>query len=270
MSKSVIKEYNYVGKDERPYVSPLKIFTAGDFDEPSFPVFRQSRNDVPDEPGGQSNLGNPARGLVGSDTNSRLQTHRKLHGDHRPKAVPELSPIDKLKTEYEQRSKKENQESYIRGLTEGRKQGLAEWAPQSQRISQALEKAMAGLSSRFETHLQTIEISVADLSVFLAEKIVGEAVARFPDVVKENVDKCLKLLAGSGNVIIKINPADYDVIKAHLPSLMQRHEGKFTFCLEPAQNISSGGCFLELDGSLVDGRIETQLNNIKQQIQILG
>jgi flagellar biosynthesis/type III secretory pathway protein FliH len=270
LSNNIIKEYNYLGKDEKPYIARPKIFTDGNFDEPSLPVFSQTRNDFSNRFGENPGSGNAAGELISSGGSSKLSAHRKLHGDPKPSIIPDLNPIEKLKNEYEHRLKRENQESYLRGLNEGRNQGRAEWAPQSQRISQAMEKAMTALSSRFETHLQTIELSVADLAVFLAEKIVGEAISRIPDVVKENVDKCLKLLAGSGNVIIKISPADYDVIKAQLPSLMQRYEGKFTFCLEPAQNISPGGCFLELDGSLVDGRIETQLNNIKQHIQILG
>jgi flagellar biosynthesis/type III secretory pathway protein FliH len=268
LSSNIIRDYNFIGKDDLPIVTHLGILAAGEFDEPDLPVFWEDKRDM-------QNLLNNRSGITVSDPelpNSR-QKYDLASGQHKKAKtviIPEKSPLDKLKEDYEHRLKKENQEAYLRGLAEGRNQGIAEWTPQSQRISGALEKAMAALSQRNESNLQALEKSIGDLAVFLAEKIIGEAISRIPDVIKENVDKCLKLLAGSGNVIIKINPADYEVIKAYLPSLMQRYEGKFNFHLEPAQNISPGGCFLELDGSLVDGRIETQLENIKQHIQILS
>lgn len=268
MSNSIIKEYNYVGERNTPAISRQSIFVNGDFDEPNLPIFRLGDEAIGDTPEGlfrkPSSL--PVSPKPGIQHNkSGVGRH---HDD--PPVVPEIDPLEKLKDEYERKLKHENQESYLRGLNEGRKQGVAEWTPQAQRISQALEKAMAALSQRYETNIQGLEKSISDLSIFLAEKIVGEAVNRFPDVVKENVEKCLKLLAGSGNVTIKINPGDYEVIKSNLPSLLQQYEGKFTFHLEPAQNISPGGCVLELDRSLVDGRIETQLENIKQHIKLLS
>jgi flagellar assembly protein FliH len=268
LSSNIIKDYNFIGNEDLPIVTHLGILAAGKFEEPELPVFWEDKRDMQNLLHNRSGNAISAPGLAGS-----RQKHDLVAGQNknaRTAVVSEKSSFEKLKEEYEHRLKKENQEAYLRGLTEGRNQGIAEWTPQSQRISGALEKAMAALSQRNESNLQALEKSIGDLAVFLAEKIVGEAISRIPDVIKENVDKCLKLLAGSGSVMIKINPADYDVIKAYLPSLMQRHEGKFTFHLEPAQNISPGGCFLELDGSLIDGRIETQLENIKQHIQILS
>lgn len=268
MSKNIIKDYSYVGERSTPSVSRLSIFVNGDFDEPDLPIFRFGDEDIGDTPEG---LFRKPSSLPISAKPGIKHNKGNVGGHHnKPPVVVEIDPLEKLKEEYERRLKHENQESYLRGLNEGRKQGTAEWTPQAQRISQALEKAMAALSQRYETNLQALEKSIGDLSIFLAEKIVGEAVNRFSDVVKENVEKCLRLLAGSGNVIIKINPGDYEVIKSNLPSLLQRYEGKFSFHLEPAQNISPGGCALELDGSLVDGRIESQLENIKQHIKLLS
>jgi flagellar assembly protein FliH len=109
-----------------------------------------------------------------------------------------------------------------------------------------------------------------DLSVHLAEKIVSEAATNMPEVVKANVDKCINLLAGSGEVVVKINPADYEIVKAYLPSLEHKFEGKFSFSLKPDQNMTSGGCLIEMNGSVIDGRIETQLAKIKQQMMLLS
>lgn len=267
-SSNIIKDYNYVGESETPRVSRLAIFVDGDFDEPNLPIFRLGDEATGDTPEGlfrkPSSLPNSTKPGI-HHPNGNISNHHT-----KPPTIPEIDPIEKLKDEYERKLKRENQESYLRGLSEGRKQGVAEWTPQAQRISQALEKAMAALSKRYETNLEALEKSIGDLSVFLAEKIVGEAVNNIPDIVKGNVEKCLKLLAGAGNVVVKINPGDYEVIKAHMPSLLQRYEGKFAFHLEPMQNISPGGCVLELDGSLIDGRIEAQLENIKQHIKILS
>jgi len=268
LSSHIIKEYSYMGGAETPVVSRARIITDGDFEEPDLPIFRLGDEAIGDTPEGL--FRKPSSLPIAPRFRKNHPKNEVADKNNQPPPAPEVDPLEKLREEYEQKLRRENQESYLRGLEEGRKQGIAEWTPQAQRIRQALEKAMAALSQRFETNIGALEKSIGDLAVFLAEKIVGEAVNRIPDVVKENVEKCLKLLAGAGNVIIKINPADYDVIKAHLPSLLQRFEGKFTFHLEPSQNISPGGCVLELDGSIVDGRIETQLENIKQHMKILS
>jgi flagellar biosynthesis/type III secretory pathway protein FliH len=268
LSSQIIKDYNFIGKESIPTVSRDSIMAAGNYEEPELPRFLDV---LPNSR--RTHVSRSNKVITDAEVTSHKGkiSHNNLHQSEIViSAVPEKSPVEKLKEEYELRLKKENQDAYLRGLAEGRKQGVAEWTPQSQRISNALEKAMSALSQRNESNLQAMEKSIGDLAMFLAQKIVGEAVSRVPEVIKENIDKCLKLLAGSGNVAIKINPADYDIVKAYLPSLLTRHEGKFTFLIEPAQNISPGGCFLELDGSLVDGRIETQLENIRQHIQLLS
>jgi flagellar assembly protein FliH len=266
LSNNIIRDYNFIGEENLPRIDRQNILAVGNFDEPELPVFRVENHNARHS----SKQSLDTRFENAQSLNHDSKTAHNHPGKAKHTAAPEKSPLEKLTEEYEQRLKKENQEAFLRGLSEGRNQGIAEWTPQSQRIGQALEKAMAALSQRNESNIQALEKSIGDLSMFLAEKIVGEAISRIPEVVKENLNKCLKLLAGSGKVTIKINPSDYEVIKAYIPSLLNRNEGKFSFNLEPAQNISQGGCFVELDGSMVDGRIETQLENIRQHIQILS
>ncbi|MCD6161893.1 MAG: hypothetical protein J7K40_05705 [candidate division Zixibacteria bacterium] len=176
---------------------------------------------------------------------------------------------DVLKKEHEARLKKETEKSYKIGFRDGHKNGLDEAGSKTDQINRVLNTITEELNEKSQNFFNEVEDIVMDLSVHLAKKIIFGAVDMVPDIVKANVENCVKLLAGAGQVIIKINPADYDIIKEYIPGLDQKHEGKFSFVIEPDNSITRGGCLIELNGSVVDGRIETQFEKLKQHMEML-
>lgn len=174
-----------------------------------------------------------------------------------------------LKNEYNARLKKETEKSYNKGFQEGHKNGYDEASAKTDQINQVLSTITEDFNEKSQDFFNEIEEVVLDLSVHLAKKIVFDAVDMIPDIVKTNVENSVKLLAGAGRVMIKINPADYDIIKEYIPSLDQKHEGKFSFVIEPDNNITRGGSLIELNGSIIDGRVETQIETLKQHMKML-
>ena len=168
----------------------------------------------------------------------------------------------KIREKYDTLVKIESEKSYNDGFQEGK--------ARADQVSQIVNSISSEFEKASEHFFRDMENVVLDLSVHLAGKIIGEAVSMIPDIVKSNVEKCVNLLAGGGNVMIKINPGDYEVIKECLPNLDQKHEGKYSFILEPDHNISRGGCLIELDGSVIDGRIETQFEKLKKHMEMLS
>jgi len=247
-----------------------RILSGGDFPEASLPIFREcSRSQKKSRQrhakttnlfSGQDEAPNPS----GEESQNDSLSGPPVIQD------PHQLEIHKLNAAHETRLAEEKRIAYQKGLTEGQAQGRVEWESRAHKINQTTEKALTEVNKTIKGFFEDTERSLTDLSVFLAEKIVGEATTKIPDVIKNNVDKCLNLLAGSGKVSMKINPSDYEIIKTYMPNLLQKYSGKFTFIIEPDQNISCGGCLVELDGSMIDGRIETQLEKLKQHMQILS
>ena len=106
------------------------------------------------------------------------------------------------------------------------------------------------------------------LSLEIAEAVIGEAAMKSSgELLEYNLKRCLDVLTGSGEVIIKINPGDYDHARDKVDSVFERNEGKFNFKFEPDPSISPGGCYIETPGGSVDGRIESQFKLIKENFQ---
>lgn len=176
----------------------------------------------------------------------------------------------RLKAEYETRIKEETTQAYNRGVHEGQTNSVAVNDARIAEAKKIFDIIKAELDKSAGQFFDEIEKVATDMSMHLAGKIIGDAVNAVPDIVKANVDKCLALVAGAGEVQIKINPADYDTIKGYLPSLEQKSESRFSFVLDPDRNVGKGGCLVEFEGSVIDGRIETQFQKIREQMEILA
>ena len=216
-----------------------------------------------------------ASGKPSPQNNIKAQNRSNINSvDHQAgltdKTAVERSVIEaKIREEYKTRLQSEIESAYDKGLQEGRQTGLAEGKAEAEKVSQIINHVIVEFNKESQKFFDEVEEVIMDLSVHLASKIIGDAVTAIPDIIKTNVEKCVGLLAGAGNVLVKINPSDYDTIKEYLPKLDQKYEGKYSFIIEPENNITRGGCLVEMDGSVIDGRIEAQYEKIKQHMEML-
>ena len=261
----LIKRYKYIGGFKAETVRPEKIVKKGrfqvaelpDFKRPSGAAQKKKRecNPVPAD----GSVNDCASSINSPSNNSTIIEYR--YGD------PVLSSNQEARTDDVIESAKKA--AHAAGFQEGRSQGLAEVSARVEKIKSITDKMMGELNASSKNFFDEFEKTLTDLSLHLAARIIGEAAYTLPEVVRSNVEKCLGLLAGAGNVIIKINPGDYEVIKELLPNLERKFDGHFSYMIEPDQKISRGGCLIEMDGSVIDGRIETQFHKLKEEMQQL-
>ncbi len=280
MYSKLIKKYKYIDKETVRYVPQPKVLKNADCDNAEYAQFykedpeykaerSQSRDAKSDDIAVKNDSSNPA---------DKKGEEQQANFDTEPVNTPDISAIineqkkaieQQLKSEYEARIKSEKQISYNEGMQEGKKAGKAENATEINNLRQLVTSLQTEFREAASKFFDEVEKLTMDMSVYLAKKIIGDAVAEVPDIVRTNVDKCVKLLAGSGVVQIKINPNDYDTIKSYVPELEQQSEEKFTFILEPDNKIERGGCMVEFEGSSIDGRIQTQIEKIQKQMEMI-
>jgi flagellar biosynthesis/type III secretory pathway protein FliH len=281
LSSKVIKHYKYVGDESEQMVQHLSVMKSGDFNPPEYEQFDpelarlQKKNAAAKtvEPVG-------ARATVADKQSPTL--NNRLAGKpssafvaetaadyQRIAVVDDQSREAELKAALEKQAADARKQGYDSGFQEGKNSALADArALQSQALG-IITSIKSELNKQRDKYFEEIAKVAMDMSLHLAKKIIGDAASMMPDIIKLNVDKCVELLAGSGTVQIKINPADYDTLKSYLPQLEQKQEGKFTFVLEPENQIERGGCLIAFEGSTIDGRIETQIEKLKQQMEML-
>lgn len=280
MFKRLIKKYKYVDKKDIIHVHPERIIKSGKYSTADFaqfdPTAKMRQKKKIEEQQARSSPVNISGIKDKSCRSSISSSHAKtsesiLSSDNSQADSTSLNrtSAQEFSQVFESRLKSETEKAYNQGYQQGRASGLAVVDAKAEQITRLINNVLIEFDKSSAKFFKEIETVAIDMSVHLAEKIIGDAVTMIPDIIKTNVDKCINLLAGAGTVEIKINPTDYETIKAYLPNLDKKFDNKYTFVLEPDQNISRGGCLVEFEGSVIDGRIETQLEKIKQHMELL-
>lgn len=184
-------------------------------------------------------------------------------------AVEEI--IEKRLAEFEQRFQFEKEQAYKTGIDQGRSLGFVEGSRAFDAIKSLFESLENGLESWRSELVTKLEITLMKISVEMAEAIVGEvAIKSANEMLDYNLQKCLQQLAGFGKAKIRINPIDYDLIKENTDIFRQYVKGKTLCEFVSDSTIARGGCFIESDNGDIDGRIDSQINILKDSFLSLS
>ncbi len=140
-------------------------------------------------------------------------------------------------------------------------QALAEEALQG-----AQREAVALLVKARRSAEALIELARADLTrlaVGIAEKILGAELALAPERVVQIVGQVLRAAGPSGRLLARVHPLDLPLLEARWEQLAAA-AAEGTLELRPDAGISRGGCVLETDRGVADGRIEVQLATLQE------
>jgi len=118
-----------------------------------------------------------------------------------------------------------------------------------------------------ELILQNIEFEhlVINLSCMIAEKIIKREIEK-ESIISVNLKESVKKVLGANNIIIKVNPSDYNEIIIESKSLLLEDSfSKVQF--EEENRIERGGCFIETEIGNVDAKISSQFSEIKKNLE---
>ncbi|GEM_PF-3018111 len=167
--------------------------------------------------------------------------------------------------ELEERYKQEKEQAYSDGYNKGKTDGFTEGASSLGEIENFLDAINKEVILSKEHLLKNAEDIMAKLSLEIAEAVIGEAAMKSSNELLEyNLERCLGILGGSGKVLIRVSPNDYEFAKDKTEVLFRQNKDKFNFEFEPDTNITPGGCYIESSGGAIDGRIESQFDLIKE------
>jgi len=127
-----------------------------------------------------------------------------------------------------------------------------------QNIISSIDKQLISQNNEFE-HL------VISLSIMISEKIIKREIEQV-SIISENLREAVKKVLGANNLIVKVNPTDYnEIIKESKSMLLEDTFSKVQF--EEVIRIERGGCFIETEIGNVDARISSQFSEIKKCLE---
>lgn len=147
----------------------------------------------------------------------------------------------------------------------GRKDGIEEGKKLGQ--SEQIGNSVAAVSALLSQVRRDARNVIIDLSMEIAERILRKEIEQDPGWVLENAKATLDHQIPNGAIKLRLSPQDHERILAlkPAPSWVGRSDGNLTLVAD--SNLQPGDCVLESERSRVDGRINNQLEQLREALR---
>jgi len=149
------------------------------------------------------------------------------------------------------------------GVNEGLQSGLASGAEQ---VRAEVDRVRLIAEDAARSRLAILEASEGELvtlALEVARTILGQEIQQNPETVRLVVGRAMAQAKGSGVMRLHVCPADEPLVRKHWPSGKADAQGR-TWDVVGDENVTAGGCLIEMPGGQVDARMETQLSRIRE------
>jgi flagellar biosynthesis/type III secretory pathway protein FliH len=149
------------------------------------------------------------------------------------------------------------------GYEAGRAEARAELEPTAAALHQAILAVQADVVDRSDR----LEAHAVDLGLFLAEKVLGGALAVQPERVVETVRGALRGIVERERITILVSPEDLDLVRDSISDVLGSLGGVEHCEVQAERRVGRGGCVVRTADGDVDARIETKLQRAREVIE---
>jgi flagellar assembly protein FliH len=152
--------------------------------------------------------------------------------------------------------------AHAEGLAAGREAAVAELAP----AAAALEQAAHVLQDAAAANAERLEAQAVDLALFLAEKIVGAAIAADPALVVEAVRGALRGIVERERVTVLVNPDDLELVREAMGGVVAQLGGIEHCEVQAERRVARGGAVVRTPDGDVDARLDVKLQRAREVV----
>lgn len=157
------------------------------------------------------------------------------------------------------------QQAKEQGYQEGYSAGLAAARNEADAIRSEAAKILAVAEEEKSRLIAAAELDIAKLSMLVAEKIIREELTLRQELVGNMVRAALDRITGE-EITVKVNPLDLEYVLGLRDELRRGHQGVRNLKVVADEIISQGECVLETANGSVDGRVDRQLDAIREAL----
>lgn len=151
----------------------------------------------------------------------------------------------------------EKEQAYRSGFEDG-KEIMSE---EQERVVQLFLNLIEELKNQREEYLKSVEKEMVGLSLEIASKVIQQKIKQDEKVILKNLKHALRHLLDKGRIVIRLNPADLEMVSKHSEEL-KAAQGLKELILEEDSKVTRGGCLIYSELGHIDAQIETQLEMI--------
>jgi flagellar assembly protein FliH len=149
------------------------------------------------------------------------------------------------------------------GLREGREEALVALTPALEALTQAVEGVQASQYARADR----LEAHAVDLALFLAEKVLGGALAVDPAIVVESVRGALRGIVERERVTVLVHPDDLEMVRDAMDDVRASLGGIEHCEVQAERRVSRGGAVVRTPDGDVDARLEIKLQRAREVVE---
>ena len=174
----------------------------------------------------------------------------------------------------EQARRQGHQEGHQQGLADGRKDGreqaLAEareeFKQKQQSLISALTELVNELNLRKRRLLSQAHKGLVSLAVSISRKVIKSVAEASPAVAEENVREAVKLTGSASDVVVRVHPEERESLELVAGQIIEQFGQSKHVRLVADESVDRGGCVVQTEAGQVDGRIETQVSRIAEEL----
>lgn len=153
------------------------------------------------------------------------------------------------------------------GYEQGHAQGLQDGRAQTASAAAALGEALHGIRELRDEIAQDVERDAIELALALAGKIVPATLQIRPELVVEVVQGALRRITGQRAIVLTVNPADIETVRAALGELQAEGGAVEQWDLQSDQRVGAGGAVVRTAEGEIDVRVQTQLERAQEVVE---
>lgn len=194
---------------------------------------------------------------------SRVRAVEALVHDAEKKACSIVEKAEEAAREIAEKARVEGFEAGRReGYAEGQAQAEAEAAATRAEASRVLEEAR-------ETARRTLaeaEPRIMEIALAVARKVIKREVSADPEIVLANIREALKNVDREEAVTVRTSPVEVAVVDNARKKLKKQFGGVGDIAVQEDPSVEPGGCVVSTDKGIVDARIESQVEAIRERL----
>lgn len=152
--------------------------------------------------------------------------------------------------------------AYQDGFETARHEFDEERAGLAERVAETIED----MRQQADEFWVAMEPELLRLAVEIARKVVHREVSESQEVILNMVKIALYQIKDRHSLKIRVNPADYDLLREHKEEIMSSCDGMRSLEIVDDRRVEQGGCLIESDNGNLDARIGTQLREVERAL----
>jgi flagellar assembly protein FliH len=133
-------------------------------------------------------------------------------------------------------------------------------------IVASLKSATAQIEQSRHAWQQHWERHAVQLAAAIAARICRRELSRDPNISLDWIREALNLAAGNAEVIVRLCPADYEVVAPQIERITRELTGLGAVKIVADEAITAGGCRVDTEFGSLDQQLESQLARISEEL----